>query len=94
MVEAAAAQASLAPAALAALLEACQEQPTYLDKFAAWQPGKPAGAKRLVVLLPFGVRPELTGQWLDAVGEVATIVWRGCEANEMQENEFSWAECV
>ena len=43
---------ALNPAFLNALLAACLENPTYLDKFYALLPGRPNGAKRLVVLLP------------------------------------------
>lgn len=74
------------------LLDACLEQPTYLDKCYALQ--RRAGAKRLVVLLPFAQRPQFPADWLDQLSEVATIVWRDCKSTELEANEFAWAECV
>jgi hypothetical protein len=56
-----------------ALLQTCLEQPTYLDKFYAMHPVRIAGAKRLVVLLPAGVVSELPVEFVDSVGEIATI---------------------
>jgi radical SAM superfamily enzyme YgiQ (UPF0313 family) len=57
---------------LAALLDACQRQPTYLDRFYAMQPGKPIGAKRLVVLTPPGIAPEA---WAADMAEFASLAW-------------------
>jgi hypothetical protein len=74
------------------LLDACLEQPTYLDKCYALQ--RRAGAKRLVVLLPFELRPQFPADWLEQLNEIATIVWRGCEITELEANEFAWTECV
>jgi hypothetical protein len=62
---------------LEALTQACQESPTYLDKYYALQPGRLSGAKRIVVLLPFGMRERLDPDWLVAIGEWTTIVWQG-----------------
>ena len=45
----------LSPRYLAALAATCQESPTYLDKFYALQPGRPNGAKRIIVLLPLSL---------------------------------------
>ncbi|HMP03853.1 MAG TPA: radical SAM protein [Gemmatales bacterium] len=59
------------------LLWAClQQQPSYLDRFFALQPGRPRGAKRLVLLLPWRWRNRCPGGWLDAVTEWASVVWR------------------
>jgi hypothetical protein len=92
--DAAALMRSVAVATVGSLLDECLEQPTYLDKCYALQRGRRAGAKRLVVLLPFAVRPQFAADWLDELGEIATIVWRGGETAELEANEFAWAECV
>jgi hypothetical protein len=84
---------SITPALLEALLQTCLEQPTYLDKCHALS-GRPAGAKRLVVLLPFGLRAQLPEEWLEGVSEAASIVWLDGEETALQANEFTWAECV
>jgi hypothetical protein len=65
----------LTPQTLGGLLEACHQRPTYLDRFYALQPGKPIGAKRLVVLLPDAGRRELSSEWLAQLEELATIAW-------------------
>lgn len=67
---------ALRPGTLASLLEVCHEQTTYLDRYYALQPGRPNGAKRLVVLLADETRDRLDPEWLDAVGELATVAWR------------------
>jgi radical SAM superfamily enzyme YgiQ (UPF0313 family) len=84
----------LKPGWLAALLAVCQEVPTYLDKFYALQPGRPNGAKRLIVLLPAALRSQCDPDWIGELGELATVVWRG-EGNwaseEMDAHEYAWA---
>jgi radical SAM superfamily enzyme YgiQ (UPF0313 family) len=77
------------PADLGKLLAVCQSHPTYLDRFYALQPGRPIGAKRLVVVLPWKERERLGQRWCDAVGEIATMVWRGSSivAGELNEHE-------
>jgi len=57
------------------LREAGFRHPTYLDKFYSVLPGRPKGAKRLVVLLPPVVRDQIDWIRLDQLGEYATIVW-------------------
>ncbi len=57
------------------LREACFRQPTYLDKFYSVLPGRPKGAKRLVVALSADVREPIDPAWLDQLGEYATVVW-------------------
>jgi radical SAM superfamily enzyme YgiQ (UPF0313 family) len=91
--DASAVQNSIQPRTLANLLAVCLEHASYLDKLCAWQPSRPAGAKRLVVLLPAEIRASVTASWLEAVGAVATVVWRGGAAAELEENQFAWAEC-
>jgi hypothetical protein len=81
---------SLSRQTLETLMAACQQNPTYLDRFYALQPGRPIGAKRLVVLLPLAERSRLAPAWLAGVGDFATLVWRGTEdaAVELEEHEY------
>jgi hypothetical protein len=67
----------LTPRLLGGLMAACQENPTYLDKFYALQPGRMNGAKCLIVLLPDAVRDRMDDGWEVEVGELAAVVWRG-----------------
>jgi hypothetical protein len=92
--DAAGVQSSLDPESLGVWLQACQEQPTYLDKYYAMHPGSPRGAKRLIVLLPFALRTQLPAAWLASWSESATLVWRDGDANEFEAHEFTWQECV
>jgi radical SAM superfamily enzyme YgiQ (UPF0313 family) len=84
------------PRVLEALTAACQTAPSYLDRYYALQPGRPNGAKRIIVLLPEAVRESLSPRWLDEAGERATIVWRrnGPIARpepELGAHEYAWA---
>jgi hypothetical protein len=85
---------SFDPEVGAAVLGACQEQPTYLDKYYAMHPGSPPGAKRLIVLLPFALRAQLPRAWLASWSEIATVVWCDADPGEFEEHEFSWQECI
>ena len=49
---------------------------TYLDKFCTLQPGRPNGAKRLVVVLPLELRARSDPDWIAEVGEFASLAWR------------------
>ena len=50
---------SLSPATLESLLAVCFRNPTYLDRFYSVLPGRPKGAKRLIVALrPIGAPPS------------------------------------
>jgi hypothetical protein len=83
----------LSPGLLEGLLAVCQERPTYLDKYYALQPGSLNGAKRLVLLLPATLREGLGEDWIVAVGEAATVVWRGADQGpeeEMAAHEYAW----
>ncbi len=62
------------PPLLGELMAACQASPTYLDKYNALQPGRPNGAKRLIVLLPLALRTQLPREWGEEVGRLATVV--------------------
>jgi radical SAM superfamily enzyme YgiQ (UPF0313 family) len=68
---------SLSPRLLDLVTDACQSRPTYLDKFYALQPGRPNGAKRLIVVLPATIRAQVNADWLDVISENATVVWQG-----------------
>ncbi|MBA4186452.1 MAG: hypothetical protein C0467_00395 [Planctomycetaceae bacterium] len=85
---------SINPQLLNSLLGAALEQPTYLDKYYALQPGRTNGAKRLVVVLPSSVRDELDPDWLDEMGSTAALVWRGMATDtaEMESFEYAWPE--
>jgi radical SAM superfamily enzyme YgiQ (UPF0313 family) len=72
-------QREINPHLLGDLMSTCLAQPTYLDKFYALQPGRANGAKRLIVILPLSVREVMPTDWLDAVGESTTLVWRTSE---------------
>jgi radical SAM superfamily enzyme YgiQ (UPF0313 family) len=65
------------PELLETLLRAALETTSYLDRFYAVMPGRPKGAKRLIVVVPHAKRETLGRDWADALGELATIVWRG-----------------
>jgi radical SAM superfamily enzyme YgiQ (UPF0313 family) len=93
--DAAAIMGSLDRATLATLMGACQSRPTYLDRYYALQPGRPNGAKRLILLLPASLRPCLDPGWIEQVGSIATLVWRGSAQDmpaesEMEAFEHAW----
>jgi radical SAM superfamily enzyme YgiQ (UPF0313 family) len=77
---------SLAPEFLDALLRVCLENPTYLDKFYALQPGRPNGAKRLVIVLPKAARSHCDPDWLQRVGDLAAVVWRDSSTWELEDD--------
>jgi hypothetical protein len=56
------------------LLGACQSRPTYLDRYYSLQPGRPNGAKRLVLLVPDGLRTGLGEDWLEEAETFATVI--------------------
>jgi hypothetical protein len=57
-------QHTIDAATVCALMEACQEQPTYLDKYFAMQPGRAMGAKRFVIVVPSAFEAILPQNWL------------------------------
>ncbi|MGC3968345.1 MAG: radical SAM protein [Pirellulales bacterium] len=77
VVEPAADPRRVTPELLETLLRAALETTSYLDRFYAVMPGRPKGAKRLIVVAPHDRRETLGRDWADALGELATIVWRG-----------------
>lgn len=85
--------ASLTRRAIDAIMSAALNRPTYLDEYYALQPGRVNGAKRLVVLLPGSLRDQVEPDWIDDIGSVATLVWRGLPAEmetEMEGFEYAW----
>jgi radical SAM superfamily enzyme YgiQ (UPF0313 family) len=87
---------TLIPRLVEALTAVCQGRPTYLDRYYALQPGRPNGAKRLIVLLSAALRPQLPGDWLDEIGGLATVVWSGPLEDLKAETdlgayEYAWA---
>jgi hypothetical protein len=85
----------LSPRLLDQLMAVCQEQPTYLDKFYGLLPGRVNGSKRLIVLLPASLRGGLPFEWVEAVGEVATLAWRASSGvipadNTLEPHEYAW----
>jgi radical SAM superfamily enzyme YgiQ (UPF0313 family) len=73
--------ASITPGLLDSLWSACLKQPTYLDRYYALQPGRPIGAKRLVVVLEAARRLAAGGAWLEAVEQQAAVVTFGAESS-------------
>lgn len=67
---------SITEEVLSELWGACQSKPSYLDRYYALQPGRPIGAKRIVVLLPDGSDDHDT-EWQQTIEEQATVVF-GC----------------
>jgi radical SAM superfamily enzyme YgiQ (UPF0313 family) len=61
---------------LESIREACYRQPTYLDKFYSVLPGRPKGAKRLVVLLTADQRDQFDVGWIERTDQYATLVYR------------------
>lgn len=62
--------------AIEALLAAAFGSTSYLDRFYAVMPGRPKGAKRVLVVVPVAQRERLGREWADEIGQFATIVWQ------------------
>jgi hypothetical protein len=95
MVDSTGLEATLSSRVLQTLTAACQAHPTYLDRYYALQPGRPNGAKRLILLLPLRLRPKLHPEWLVSVGTLATLVWCGASMEisdhaELEPYEYAW----
>jgi radical SAM superfamily enzyme YgiQ (UPF0313 family) len=67
----------ITPAVLERLQAACYAHTNYLDRMLAILPGPMKGSKRLVILLDAAARATLPPGWSNAVGDWATIAWRG-----------------
>lgn len=83
---------AIEPDLLERLMRACFERPTYLDKFYAVlpNPGRPLGAKRLVLIFPASERGRLDPDRLSELGDFAVILWRGPvpPAGETEDHEY------
>ncbi len=56
---------------------ACLQEPSYLDRFYSMQLGRPKGAKHIVVRLPWIERDRAGLDWVDELGQFASLVWTG-----------------
>jgi radical SAM superfamily enzyme YgiQ (UPF0313 family) len=63
----------ITPDLLGGITAACQEMPTYLDRYYALQPGSPNGAKRVVLVLPGEQHATIPPAWLDEMGDQLTV---------------------
>jgi radical SAM superfamily enzyme YgiQ (UPF0313 family) len=66
----------LSPTLVEGLLAAAHVGQSYLDKFYALQPGRPQGAKRVVVVADGAYREQASPDWEDAIFAIADLVWR------------------
>ena len=80
---------------LQAIRTACLKEPSYLDRFYSMQLGRPKGAKHIVIRLPWSARESAGLDWIDDVGQFASIVWTGEDipaeadmAEELEAHEF------
>jgi radical SAM superfamily enzyme YgiQ (UPF0313 family) len=69
--------ATLSATTLESLRAVCFRNPTYLDRFYSVLPGRPKGAKRIVVAFPAHIRATIGTRWIRQIGELAAIVWHG-----------------
>lgn len=74
----------LKPALLQALLRECYRTSNYLDRYYGLNPEGLLGSKRLLILLPAEQRRNVAEQWIDDVGEFATLVWRGLDLDDSE----------
>jgi hypothetical protein len=76
---------------LQAIRAACLKEPSYLDRFYSMQLGQPKGAKHIVICLPWSARESAGTDWIDDVGQFASIVWIGKDIpneHELEAHEF------
>lgn len=58
------------------LLRCCFKTTSYLDRFYSMAPGRRKGAKRVILLLDWSFRTELSTESIDDLGEYTDIVWQ------------------
>lgn len=63
----------LSPATLESLLAICFRNPTYLDRFYSVLPGRPKGAKRLIIALKEILPTQIDPNWIEQIEELAAI---------------------
>ncbi len=85
---------SLSAATLESLLAVCFRNPTYLDRFYSVLPGRPKGAKRLIVALPADQRSNIDSRWIRQIGQLAAIVWHGQMAAGEELDDYEFAEAA
>ena len=68
---------SLSPAIVESLLAICFRNPTYLDRFYSVLPGRPRGAKRIIIALQARERATIDNRWTQQIDDLATILWHG-----------------
>ncbi len=78
---------ALEPDWVRSILQVCYQYPNYLDRYYSLNPRGLLGSKRVVVLLDGERRSSLPIEWLDEIGETATVAYRG-EAIEEEELEY------
>ncbi len=61
----------------AKLLEACYRRPNYLDRYYSLNPNGTLGSKRVLILTPAAWRTAIDADWLEQVGQSATIAYHG-----------------
>jgi hypothetical protein len=76
VVEATADPRRVTVALIESLLQAAFATTSYLDRFYAVMPGRPKGAKRIVIMLPAAERERLGRRWAEELGRFATLVWQ------------------
>lgn len=79
---------ALTEKALATVARAARRRPTYLDRYYAFQPGRPIGAVRLLVVMPASARQQVPAEQLTALKEWATLVWRGDMPGPLDDDEY------
>ena len=81
----------LKPATLQALLHECYRTSNYLDRYYGLNPEGLLGSKRLLIILPSEQRQEVAEDWIDAIGEFATVIWRGSllDETDLEPHELS-----
>ncbi|MFO0944099.1 MAG: radical SAM protein [Pirellulales bacterium] len=66
----------------AKLLEACYQRPNYLDRYYSLNPNGTLGSKRVLILTPAAWRSGIDADWLEQVGQSATIAYHGQAIDE------------
>lgn len=72
----------------AKLLEACYQRPNYLDRYYSLNPNGTLGSKRVLLLLPARWRQSLDANWLDQIGQSATVAYVGQAIDEDELDYF------
>jgi hypothetical protein len=80
------------------LRAACQRpENIYLDRFYEFTPGRPAGARRVVVALPTRLRDRMNNDWISAAVEYSDVVWTdgaACDALRGGDRGGEWSAAL